>query len=325
VASVDVAGVAYPLRAVTDRASLDAGRPVRLRGCGRLALRAGRDVTLTGSTAPLRVDGLRLSSAAPDPIATIALAGGGRVTDFGREDQGGRSGVRVAVQGPSWLVLGQSYDQGWRARCDGRDLGKPQPVQGYANGWAVDRGCRNVSFAYGPQRLADAGYLVSGLACLGMLVLLAVGASRRRRLAPAVKPADPAPLGDVPPARPLALPVAVAIALPAAVAIGVGFGLRAGAVAAPLLAVLLWRGIGDRAVGVLAGLLLAVVVPAIYLGVALFGPGDVLGGNSTQYGADRLAAHWVGVAAFVALVIVLWRTLAAARVGRTAREVASRR
>jgi hypothetical protein len=116
----------------------------------------------------------------------------------------------------------------------------------------------------------------------------------------------------------------VAIALPAAVAIGLGFGLRAGAVAAPVLVVLLWRGIGDRAVGLLAGVLLAVVVPAIYMGVALFGSGDVLGGNSTQYGADRLAAHWVGVAAFVALVIVLWRTLAAARVARAPREVASR-
>jgi hypothetical protein len=322
VASVDVGGRRHPLRAVTDRASLDAGRPVRLRGCGRLALPGGRDVTLTGSAGPLRVDGLRLRSPAPDPLATAALAGGGRVADFGREDQGGRTGVRLDVRGPSWLVLGQSFDKGWRARCDGRDLGTPQPLQGYANGWPVDRGCRDVSFAYAPQRLADAGYLISGVACLLMLAFLLAGLPRRR-VAPAAPPPE-AP--EVPAARPLALPVAVAIALPAAAAVGLGFGLRAGAVAAPLLVLLLWRGVADRALGLLVGALLGVVVPAIYVGVALFGDGGhVLGGNSTQYGADRLAAHWVGVAAFVLLAIVLWRTLAAARVARAPREVASRR
>jgi hypothetical protein len=130
----------------------------------------------------------------------------------------------------------------------------------------------------------------------------------------------------VPAAAPLALPVAVAIALPAAVAVGLGFGLRAGVVAAPLLALLLWRGVADRTLGLLAGALLGVVVPAIYVGVAVLGDGgDVLGGNTTQFGADRLAAHWVGVAAFVLLVIVLCRTLAAARVARSPQEVVFRR
>jgi hypothetical protein len=323
VAAVDVGGRAWPLRAVTDRASLDAGRPVRLTGCGRLALPAGRDVAIVGLKRPLRVDGLRLRSPAPDPTATAAVAGGGRVTDFGHENHGGRTGVRVDVRGPSWLVLAQSYDKGWRARCDGRDLGAPRPLQGYANGWPVDRGCRSVVFAYAPQRLADAGYLISGAACLFMLVLVLAGLRRRRRAA-ALAPPPPSP--EVPAAAPLPLPVAVAIALPAAAAVGLGFGLRAGVVAAPLLVLVLWRGLADRTLALVAGALLGVVVPAIYMGVALLGDGGhVLGGNSTQFGADRLAAHWVGVAAFVLLVIVLWRTLAAARVARAPREVASRR
>jgi hypothetical protein len=68
-----------------------------------------------------------------------------------------------------------------------------------------------------------------------------------------------------------------------------------------------------------------VVVPGIYVAVGAFGSSTVAGGNSTQYGADRLGAHWVAVAAFVALVVVLWRTLAAARIARGPREVASRR
>jgi hypothetical protein len=250
------------------------------------------------------------------------------VLDPGRDHHGGRSGVRVDVRGPSWLTLGQSYDAGWRATCDGRDLGAPRPLQGYANAWPVERGCRAVAFAYRPQRLADAGYAISGAACAALLAVLGVGGLRRRRrqaaLAASVPPPS-APLPEVPAARPLPLAVAVAVALPAAVRVAGTFGLRAGAVAAPLLAVLLWRGVADRALGLLAAGLLGIVVPAIYVGVAVLGRGAVLGGNSTQYGADRLAAHWVAVAAFVALVVVLWRTLAAARATRAAREVASRR
>jgi hypothetical protein len=333
---VTVDGEPYRLRATTDRASLNAGRPIRLRGCGRLSLPAG-DVTLVGSSIAgdrstadpmsrgdsrgltpvgLRVDGLKLTSAAPDPIARAAVLDGGRVLDAGREDHGGRTGVKVDVQGPSWLVLGQSFDRGWRATCDGRDLGTPQVLQGYANAWPVDRGCRTVTFAYASQRLADGGYVLSGLACAALLGLLAAGAWRRRRRGAAPPAPEPAPLPDPPPARALPLPVAVAIALPAAAVVGFSFGLRAGAVTAPLLALLLWRGVGDRALGWAVGALMGVVVPAIYVGVALFGGEDILGGNSTQYGADRLGAHWVAVAALVLVVLLLWRTLAAARVGR---------
>jgi hypothetical protein len=327
IARVDVGGRTYNLRATGDRAAIDAGRPIRLRGCGRLALPA-RDVTLTGSTAPLRVDGLRLTSPAPAPVAQAALAGGGSVLDAGREDHGGRTGVRVDVRDPSYLVLGQSYDAGWRARCDGHDLGAPVPLDGYANAWPVDRGCRAVTFAYGPQRLADAGYAVSGLACLALLALLGVGAARRRRKGATHAPAvagGVVSFAAVPPARRLAPPIAVAIALPAAAAIGLGFGLHAGAIAAPLVAVALWRGVGDRALALTAAALLGIVVPAIYVVVAASGHHDVLGGNSTQFAADRLSAHWVAVAAFVGLALVLWRTLAAARTVAPEREVASRR
>jgi hypothetical protein len=346
VATVDAGGTTLALRATTDRASLDAGRPIRLEGCSPLDLPA-RDTTLIGSsgfikgsdplmqsprkkgsdpflqlvrekgsdpvTGLLRVDGLRLASAAPAPVA--APTGGGRVVDAGSADHGGRSGVEVDVQGPSYLVLGQSFDKGWRATCDGDDLGAPQVLQGYANAWPVDRGCRDVAFRYAPQKVADAGYLISAVGCAALLALLGVGAYRRRRAAAAVVPPDdPAPLPEPPAAAPLPVTTAIAVALPAAVVVGGLFGLRAGAVAAPLLVLILWRGLSDRAIGLWVLGLLGVVVPAIYVGVSLFSGEEILGGNSTRFGADRLGAHWVAVAAYVLLVVLLVRTLAAARV-----------
>jgi hypothetical protein len=327
VASVDVAGTRYALRARADRAALDAGRPIRLQGCG--VLRIGASDTLlvgssgtaaTGRAGALRVDGLRLASAAPAPLSQAASAGGGTVVDARRDDHGGRTGVRVAVRGPSWLVLGQSYDKGWRATCDGRDLGAPRVLQGYANAWPVERGCRSVTFAFAPQRLADAGYLISGVGCAGLLLMLAFGAWRRRSArASAPAPADPAPLTEPPPPARLALGPAGAIALPAAIVVAAVFGLRAGVVAAPLLVLLLWRGVADRLLAGAVLVLLGVVVPAIYVGVALFGDDlDAGGGNATRFAPDRLAAHWVAVAAYVVLVVLLWRSLAVARGGRRA-------
>jgi arabinofuranan 3-O-arabinosyltransferase len=313
IASVRIGGMTYNLRATADRAALDAGRPIRLEGCGSLDL-AARETTLVGSVDALRVDGLRLRSAAPDPAGPPA--GGGRVVDAGDDDHGGRTGVKVDVRGPSYLVLGQSYDRGWRATCDGRDLGAPQVLQGYANAWLVEAGCRDVTFAYAPQKLADAGYLVSGVGCAGLLALLGAGAWRRRRRAPAAVVAvddDPAPLPDPPPAAPAPLTTAIAIAIPAAIVVAGLFGLRAGAAAAPLLALVLWRGVSDRMLGWAVLGLLGVVVPLIYVGVSAFGGEQILGGNSTRYSADRLGGHWVAVAAIVVLVVVLVRTLAAAR------------
>ena len=72
--------------------------------------------------------------------------------DPGTTSAARHDGVRVALTAPAWLVLGESYNRGWRAACDGRDLGAPQVVDGFANGWRAPRGCRDVDFAFAPQR-----------------------------------------------------------------------------------------------------------------------------------------------------------------------------
>jgi hypothetical protein len=111
------------------------------------------------------------------------------------------------------------------------------------------------------------------------------------------------PLAPRPPAR------ALVLALTIAAAVAFLFALRAGAVAFPLLALVLWRGASVGALLAAAGALLAVVVPAIYLA---FPPRD-LGGHNSSYAAEVLGAHWVAVAAFVLLALALWRMVA----GRT--------
>jgi hypothetical protein len=299
-------------------ADLDAGRPLRYASCdGAVDLPAGTaEVDVRG--AYLRPLLARLRSAPLVPHAPPT--GGGRVVDPGDAGRGSHKGIRVDVSGPSWLVLGESYNRGWTASCDGRDLGAPQVVDAFANGWRVDRGCTDVEFAFAPQRTVTAAYVVGGIACLLLFAAL-IGAAvrdRRRRTDPTDPdlrdPIDVA-VDDAPQPLPIGRAAGWALAIGAACAFA--FALRAGAVATPLAFLILWRGVTTRTLILTAGALLAIVVPALYL---LF-PSQDRGGYNTDYAADHLGAHWVAVAALVLLALALGRTLSTAsrrRGGRAA-------
>src|SRR5207237_4799371 len=106
---------------------LDAGRPLPATACGNAAAGVPMDAgvqRITSLSGPFSVDLLRLSSTAPSPVAPPVS--GGRVVDPGHIGRSSVTGVRVALNGPAWLVLGESFDNGWRATCDGRSLGVPR-------------------------------------------------------------------------------------------------------------------------------------------------------------------------------------------------------
>jgi hypothetical protein len=77
-----------------------------------------------------------------------------------------------AGTGGGWLVLGQSFDRGWRASCDGRELGPPRPMQGYANAWSLPATCERAAFRYVPDRAVRLAMLLSGGASVLLLLAL---------------------------------------------------------------------------------------------------------------------------------------------------------
>jgi len=292
-----------PLRVGGTVAELDAGRPLPARSCdGDVRMGEGlrRIRSLPG---PFSVDLLRLRSPAPVPVG---VSGGGTVVDPGDLGRSSVHGVRVALDGPSWLVLGQSFNKGWRARCDGRSLGAPQPIDGYANGWRAPASCREVSFSFAPQSGVRWSYLISGVVCLVLVAFLILGwrlARRERRdePSPSLLP-EPSPRG-MPLAR--ALVISFVITVP----VSLWFALRMGVVVGPLLAFVLWRGTQPRILIMGGAVLLGVVIPLLYL---VIGPADE-GGFAFGYSNSLLLAHWVAITAVVLLALASWRMLAAAR------------
>ncbi len=309
---VKIGGVDLPFGLVAGTNSFERGTPLLARSCAR-PLRLGAGLQhLVGQSGPFAVDELRLFSPPPRP-SPPAPVGDSRVLDGGTAGRGSYDRVRLQVSQPSWLVLGESYNRGWRASCDGRSLGASVPIDGYANGWQVQPGCARVSFAFAPNRLAAVGYLVSGLAGIGCLALL-VGAMlwRRRR----VTARDSSPPATPPDARPRPFPAAdpelrwsPARAVTAAILIGAAFGfvfgVKAGIVSVAPAAFILWRGVGPGAMTLTAGLLLGIVVPLLYVAK----PSDSSGGNHYAYAVQHIDAHWAGVAALGLLMAALWRSL----------------
>jgi arabinofuranan 3-O-arabinosyltransferase len=193
---VEVDGRPVPVSLAGTTDDLASGRPVDLQGCdgGPLIVPAGSPTirTAPGALTGFDLDQLVLRSGpggAPDP-GTGPLP----TADAPDPDQGAvtvsssdRTSYRLQVDAraePTWLVLGQSHNLGWTATLDGRDLGPPELVDGYANGWVLPPGAAGeVRLVWTPQRVVDAALAVSAL---GVAVCLVLVLRRPRRLAPGV-------------------------------------------------------------------------------------------------------------------------------------------
>ena len=300
-----VGGRTIALRISGGVGAFDRGQAMSVVQCGGpVALPAARNefVIAPAVVRPLLV---QLRSPAPDPLAQVA-AGGGEVLNSGHQGNGSYSGVRVRVTGPSWLVLGESYNRGWQASCNGRSLGPPQVIDAFANGWRIGRDCRQVSIWFAPQTDVNIGYVLGALSCLVLVLVLALRRppARKERMDVAFAPAGP-------PGRFSPVPAVAAGAFAGAV-FGFLFGLRAGVVIGPAFGLILWRGVTSRTLLLTAGALLVFVVPALYLAF----PGTNQGGFDTGYPIEHLGAHWVAVGAFALVALVVARELTVNRRGR---------
>jgi hypothetical protein len=290
------------LQLLASVADLDAGRPLQARGCGTVALPAGttRLSLPPGTFAPYL---MLLSSSAPRPRGGDGPPAG-RVVSQGVAGRGSRRDIRLAVDGPSWLVYAEAYNRGWRASCDGRDLGPPRPADGFAMSWRVSKGCRDVDLRFAPNRTVLWAGIASALVALVLLALLIGGRKR----------GEPEPERTAREYVPRRLPAVQAALL--ALALSLPFGFVFAARATPLFAiglfVILWRAIPTTALLATAGALLVVGVPVLTLAI----PVENRGGYNPDYAGDRIAVHWVAAAAVAILIFTLVRVLRSGWPGR---------
>lgn len=195
-----VDGAKVPLRLSGTYSAASTGGIIDVVGCavpariesGTVDLVTGRG-TMTG----FDLDLLTLRSTAGGDAATGASSTRSSATEGGssrasrsvpviESERTGRLSYRItpaATERPYWLILGQSRSDGWTATTsDGRDLGKPVLINGFANGWRVDPAdlgpSTTIELRWTPQRMVWTGL---GLSAVGVLVCLALALWPRPR------------------------------------------------------------------------------------------------------------------------------------------------
>ena len=147
--------------------------------------------------------------------------------------------MRVRVDGategdPFWLVLGQSYNDGWEASVEGEGLDAPQLVNGYANGWRVTPTAESfeVTMTFAPQKRVDLSLIISAIAAV-VALLLVVRKPRPVERFPTAMPEPYSPVlayryeGALP-TRPKAVLTAVGVALLAWLLVGLAVAIPLG-------------------------------------------------------------------------------------------------
>lgn len=186
-----------------------AGQPLAVKACGNSAhgvsLGPGDHVVTTSSRLPSgwSIDSLVLNSPASPAGGTVGNAPAAGAPAKVTVDHHDRTSWDLTVKSSGrsfWLVLGQSFSDGWTATlAGGRSLGSPQLVDGYATGWLIPAGMidgvAKVHLSWSPQKVVwgaiaiSAGALVLSLA-VGSLPFAAELRRRRGRGAPtAIAPA----------------------------------------------------------------------------------------------------------------------------------------
>ena len=254
-------GKPLPVRLVGSTATAVAGGTLQVQACNpdggaptTLHLSAGKHLlrAVPGTTTGIDVDGLVLASGAGGgaatltaPATTLAAPASTPAPQVHLQSSGettARATVRN-VDGPFWLVLGESFNNGWHAVVNGHDLGAPQLVDGMSNGWLVNPGrasTLSVTLKWTPQNRIWVALAISGLTML-LCALLALWPRRRAVVARVDHPDGPVELASPlvargsTPSRRAVISTTAAVALVAGLIVNPLVGIIAGALTVGVL------------------------------------------------------------------------------------------
>jgi arabinofuranan 3-O-arabinosyltransferase len=217
---LSIDGEPVPVSFSTTAGALLAGEAISAEACNTpIALEPGdhrvvwSDDASTPALSALTVDRVVLGDPTLAPTGPDPRPIGANVE---RQEARARTVTVDACPDGCWLILGEGYNDAWRATIDGRDLGDPQLVDGGFNGWLLPPGEQplTVELRWTAQAPVAWGLIVGILSSAMLVVVMAL--SRRVRspmLAPPVlRVSNRRPARAVPAAAVLIVAAAVVIA-----------------------------------------------------------------------------------------------------------------
>ncbi|MFC5815285.1 alpha-(1-_3)-arabinofuranosyltransferase domain-containing protein [Nonomuraea harbinensis] len=167
---IEVNGQVVETRVAGSHRDLLEQRPVRITGCEKAELLAGDNRVKVAGWEPFQVENLVVGALPETPRQVEAAAVPGTWTQSARE-------VHVSAPDDAFLVVGENFNAGWRAKIGDRTL-RPVRIDGWKQAWELPAGSSGVvRMEYTPDRpywFALAAGL-GGIALLALLSLIPLG------------------------------------------------------------------------------------------------------------------------------------------------------
>ena len=186
---LEVNGTVLPTKVTGTFNDLLTGQPLQFSACHEVTLAAGTNRVVEPATDAFDVSDVVLNAdASAVPSAAPAAAAISSWTPTKRT-------VRVSAQTPSYLVVNENFNPGWRAVVHGKVL-QAVRLDGWKQAWLLPAGTSGeATLTYRPEKLYRYA-VVGGLAALLLVLLVAAWPFPRRRprqQAPPSAPPSPGP------------------------------------------------------------------------------------------------------------------------------------
>ncbi|MBB5962027.1 alpha-(1-_3)-arabinofuranosyltransferase [Planomonospora venezuelensis] len=153
------------------------GRPLGYRSCEPVELAAGAARVGAGFLDAFRIESMLLRPPADPAAGARALPA--RAETWGPAERR----VRIATSEPSYLVVNENHNRGWKAYLNGREL-IPARLDGWRQAWEVPAVTGLVTLRYEPDSMYRAA-LLGGLALVLLVAAAACVPARRTARRPA--------------------------------------------------------------------------------------------------------------------------------------------
>jgi len=173
---IQLTGGPVATRASGTIADILAGRPLTFTACSAVSMAAGRTTVAEPAADAFSVQAVTIARAGT-PV--VAHPGAAATAATAMTWTPSLRVLHVAASQPSYLIVNENFNAGWRAVLQGRLL-QPVRLDGWKQGWLLPAGSRGlVTLTYQPDGQYRAA-LFAGLGALGLILLIAAVPFRRR-------------------------------------------------------------------------------------------------------------------------------------------------
>lgn len=191
-------GIPIPIKLIGPTQDALAGKPIKFVGCGSssqgITLPEGYNTIISnpGAVTGLSIDTLNLDSAPGGAPEALEASGDLQPENFSSTSEhvnvlkNTSTLIKLSLKGqtrPFWLVLGESYDKGFKISVSGAQAFPDTLIDGFANGWLLKPKSSKpifVTIYFYPQRYLNWSLILGAIVLIALIIIAIKSKSTQR-------------------------------------------------------------------------------------------------------------------------------------------------